>query len=190
MSQLETLEYSLHELRDAVEALDDSQMGTISNCAPWTVRELASHAMNNQLLWAGMVTGEELVSPEVTMGAVAYEGDLARFAADVVEQAMARWRTEGVLSRTHVTPLGELPGSIVINFPTIDALAHAWDVTASVGRALEFAPDKMPAITAVVDATCNDAAREHGLIQAVTVVPDDATDTERLMAAAGRIIPR
>jgi hypothetical protein len=86
--------------------------------------------------------------------------------------------------------LGELPGSIVINFPTIDALAHAWDVAASVGRALEFAPEEMPAITAVVEATCTDAAREHGLIQAVAAVPGDATDTERLMAAAGRTIPR
>ncbi|HEU5307407.1 MAG TPA: TIGR03086 family metal-binding protein [Acidimicrobiia bacterium] len=190
MTQLDTLEYSLHELQRSVAALADSQMGTVSNCAPWTVRELASHALNNQLLWAGMVTGEHLVSPEDTMGAVAYEGDLSRFADDVVRQAMALWRTEGVLAQTHVTPLGELPGSIVINFPTIDALAHAWDVAASVGRALEFAPEEMPAITAVVEATCTDAAREHGLIQAVAAVPGDATDTERLMAAAGRTIPR
>jgi hypothetical protein len=48
----------------------------------------------------------------------------------------------------------------------------------------------MPAITAVVEATCNDAAREHGLIQPVAAVPSDATDTERLMAKAGRTIPR
>ena len=49
------------------------------------------------------------------------------------------WSTDGVLSQTHVTPLGELPGSIVINFPTIDALAHVWDLSASVGHPIEFA---------------------------------------------------
>ena len=77
MSQLDTLGYSLRELSGVVASLDDSEMDTISNCAPWTVRRLASHALNNQLLWAGLVTGEQLVSPEETMGAVAYDGDLA-----------------------------------------------------------------------------------------------------------------
>src|SRR4051812_41469131 len=98
-------------------------METVSNCAPWTVRRLASHALNNQLLWAGMVTGHELVSPEVAMGAVAYDGDLAGYADDVAGRALALWDTDGVLDAIHVTPLGELPGSVVINFPTIDALA-------------------------------------------------------------------
>jgi uncharacterized protein (TIGR03086 family) len=190
MSQLATLEYSLHELSRVVGALNDSEMDTISNCAPWTVRQLASHALNNQLLWAGMVTGEDLVSAEDTMGAVAYEGDLALFADDVARRALALWETEGVLLQTHVTPLGELPGSIVINFPTIDALAHSWDLTASVGRAIEFTPEEIPAIAAVVEATCTDGARAMGLIKAATEPPGDATDTERLIAAAGRTIPR
>ena len=190
MSDLATLVYSLAELRRFVAALDDADMDTVSNCAPWTVRQLASHALNNQLLWAGMVTGEELVSAEDTMGAVAYDGDLAAFADDVARRALALWRTEGVLTQTHVTPLGELPGSIVINFSTIDALAHSWDISASVGHAIEFAPEEIPAIAAVVDATCTDGARAHGLIQPVTEAPADATDTERLMTLAGRTIPR
>ena len=58
-------------------------METVTNCEPWTVRQLASHALNNQLLWAGLVTGQQLVSVEDTMGAVPYEGDLAAFADDV-----------------------------------------------------------------------------------------------------------
>jgi hypothetical protein len=73
MNEVAMLEYSLDELSRVVAALDDAEMDTVTNCAPWTVRQLASHALNNQLLWAGMVTGEELVSAEVTMGAVAYD---------------------------------------------------------------------------------------------------------------------
>src|SRR3954453_13301286 len=119
------------------------------------------------------------------MGADAYEGDLARYADDVAGRALALWETDGVLDAIHVTPLGELPGSVVINFPTIDALAHAWDLSASVGRAIEFTPEQPPALSALVDATCTDAARDHGLTRAVTIAPDDATETERLMALAG-----
>jgi|SRR4051794_25761827 uncharacterized protein (TIGR03086 family) len=190
MSQLSVLEYSLDELRRVVAALDDTEMDTVSNCAPWTVQRLASHALNNQLLWAGMVTGNQLVSPEATMGAVAYDGDLAAYADDVARRALNLWQTDGVLAQTHVTPLGELPGSIVINFPTIDALAHAWDLSASVGHPIEFAPSELSAISAIVDATCTDAARDHGLIQPVTDAPADANTSERLMALAGRAIPR
>ena len=67
------------------------------------------------------------------------------------------WGTDGVLAAVHATPFGELPGSVVINFATIDALCHAWDLSASVGRPIEFPPESMPAISAVVEATCTDA---------------------------------
>jgi len=180
----------LDELTAAVAALDDSQLDTVSNCAPWTVRQLASHAVNNQLLWAGLVSGNDVVSPEVAMGAVAHDGDLAPFAEDGARRALDMWSTEGVLEQIHATPMGELPGSIVVNFAIVDAVAHAWDLSASVGHAIEFSPEAIPAISAVVDATCTDAARDHGLIQPVTDLPGDATETERMMSAAGRTIPR
>ena len=177
-------------LRDVVVALDASEMDLVTNCEPWTVRRLASHALNNQLLWAGLVTGQAIVSPEETMTAVAHDGDLADFADTVRDRALDLWSAPEVLETTHATPLGELPGSVVILFPTVDALAHAWDLSASVGRAIEFSPATLPAASAVFAATCTDHAREIGLIQAVTEPPPDATATEQLLATAGRAIPR
>jgi uncharacterized protein (TIGR03086 family) len=100
------------------------------------------------------------------------------------------WGTDGVLERMHATPFGELPGSMVINFAVIDALAHSWDLSASVGHAIAFMPEAIPTISAVVEATCTDGARAMGLIQPATDPPGEATETERLMAAAGRRIPR
>jgi uncharacterized protein (TIGR03086 family) len=190
MDQLATLEYAVDELRRTVASLDESHMETVTNCEPWTVRRLASHALNNQLLWAGLVTGQQLVSAEDTMGAVPLEGDLALIADDVATRALAMWRTPGVLEAVHRTPFGELPGAAVINFATIDAIAHAWDLSSSVGRPIEFEPQAIPSITAVAEVTCTDGARGLGIIKAATEPPPDATDTERLMAAAGRTINR
>jgi uncharacterized protein (TIGR03086 family) len=190
VDQLATLQYALDELRRTVGSLDDSHLGTVTNCAPWTVRQLASHALNNQLVWAGIASGQELVSFADTMSAVPYDGDLATYAADTAARAMAIWHADGVLDAMHTTPFGTLPGSVVVTFPTIDAIAHAWDLSASVGQPIEFDAEAMPAIAAVVAATCNDAAREHGLIKAATEPPADATETERLMAMAGRTINR
>ncbi|MGZ4735298.1 MAG: TIGR03086 family metal-binding protein [Acidimicrobiia bacterium] len=190
MTQIETLEFALDQLTAVVASLDGSQMDTATNCEPWTVRQLVSHAVNNQLFWAGMVTGEEIVSVEDTMSAVPYEGDLAPVAQDAAARSLVMWSSEGVLGSTHATPFGDLPGSMVINFPTVDALVHSWDLSASVGDAIEFAPAMIPTVSAVVDITCTDGARAAGLILPATEPPADATDTERLMAAAGRTIPR
>jgi uncharacterized protein (TIGR03086 family) len=190
MDSVQALDYSLRELRHVIASLDDSQMDVASNCEPWTVRQLASHAMNNQLVWAGLVTGQQLASFEDTMKAVPIAGALEPIADDVATRAMELWNRSGVLDSIHATPLGELPGSVVIYFAIIDAAAHAWDLSVSVGRPIEFESRAIPAISAVVTATCTDAAREHGLIKAATETPANATDTERLMAAAGRSIPR
>ena len=105
MDQLATLEFALNELRRVVAGLDETQMDTVTNCEPWTVRRLASHALNNQLLWAGIATGRHTVSADDTMGAVPYEGDLTTFADDAADRALAMWRTEGVLEGMHATPV-------------------------------------------------------------------------------------
>jgi uncharacterized protein (TIGR03086 family) len=188
--QLATLEFALRALQEQVVVLEDEHMDIVSNCEPWTVRRLASHALNNQLLWAGIVTGEATVSPEETMGAVSYDGDLAVYAGEVSGRTLAMWGTDGVLDSMHVTPLGEVPGSVVINFAIIDAVCHAWDLSASLDHPIEFPPDMIPTISLVVAATCTDAAREHELIKPVAPIPDDASDTERLMAVAGRSLSR
>ncbi len=187
---LATLTFAEHALHAQVVSLADKQMEIVSNCEPWTVRRLASHALNNQLFWGGVVTGQETPSFEETMGAVPYEGDLARYATEVTGRALAMWSTEGVLQSFHVTPLGELPGAAVVNFAIIDALCHAWDLAASVGHPIEFPAEMIPTISLVVEATCTDAAREHDLIKPVAPTPADATRTERLMALAGRSAPR
>jgi hypothetical protein len=66
--------------------------------------------------------------------------------------AVRLWHTDGVMTARHATPFGELPGAVVINFAVIDAAAHAWDLSASLGRAVEFPPTWIPRMTGVVGA--------------------------------------
>ena len=124
------------------------------------------------------------------MGAVAHDGDLAPFAEDTLHRVLELWDAPGVLEATHATPFGSLPGSAVVNLPIIDAIAHAWDLSASVGRPIEFAAESIPAISEVVEFTCTEQTVNIGLIKSPTRPPEDATDTECLMAAAGRVIGR
>ncbi len=190
MDHVTLLAYAEDELNSVIAGLDDSEMDVVTNCPPWTVRRLASHTLKNQLFWAGLVTDQQLMALDEAMGAVPYEGDLAPVAAEVTTLALQLWRGDGVMTAQHDTPFGLLPGTVVVDFAVIDAAAHAWDLSASVGRAIQFAPESIPAMTDVVALTCTEHAIELGLIKAPTEPPLDATETERLMAAAGRTITR
>ena len=134
---------------------------------------------------------EQTVTFEDTMGAVAYGGALGhvRRRGERAEPGDVG-DSGGRRAALHATPFGELPGSVVINFPAIDRpLCHAWDLSASLGRPLEFPPQSIPAVTAVVEATCTDAVRALGLIKDVAPIAPEASATDRLMAQAGRSRP-
>jgi uncharacterized protein (TIGR03086 family) len=186
MDDLTLLTGTVEELGRVIGGLDRAEMEVVTNCPPWTVRRLASHVLKNQLFWAGCVTGQELMPQAEAMAAVAYPDDLGPVAAEVLPQVLQLWRAEGVLTAVHPTPFGELPGAVVVNFAVIDAAAHAWDLSASVGRAIEFPPEWIPGLTRVVELTCTEHSVELGLVKPPTQPPADATDTQRLMAAAGR----
>jgi uncharacterized protein (TIGR03086 family) len=175
-------------LREVVSGIDDAELDVVSNCAPWTVRRLAGHALKNQLFWAGVVTGQDLMAQDEAMAAVPYDADLGPVAAEVTATVVELWHTAGVLEARHVTPFGELPGAVVVDFALVDAAAHAWDLSASVGRPMECPPGWVDDLTGVVERTCTDHAVEIGLVKPPTEAPPDATASERLMARAGRIV--
>ena len=190
MEHLMLLEHAESQLVEVIHGLDETEMDVVTNCPPWTVRRLASHVLKNQLFWAGSVTGRQLMKLEESMGAVPYDGDLAPIATEVAARVLRLWRGHGVMTAQHETPFGVLPGAVVVDFAIIDAAAHAWDLSASLGRAIDFPAETIPAMTDVVALTCTNHTVELGLVKAPTEPPADATDTERLMAAAGRTIPR
>jgi len=177
------------ELGRVISGLGQDELDLATNCPPWTVRRLASHALKNQLFWAGLVTGQDLMAQDEAMAAVPYEGDLAPTAAEVTDRVVDLWHTEGVLEAHHETPFGELPGAVVVTFAVVAAAAPAWDLSASLGRAIEFPADWIPGLTRVVETTCTEHTVEIGLVKPPTVPPADATATQRLMAAAGRTVP-
>ncbi|MCP3936973.1 MAG: TIGR03086 family protein [Actinomycetia bacterium] len=190
MSPIETLEAGLGQFRAAITNVDDVGWDTPTNCEPWSARQLASHALNSQLLWVGVLTGRELVSIGAVMKAEPFEGDLMVKADEVIAIAREAWHADGVLEAIHQTPFGELPGSVAINFPTIDSFAHSWDLSSSVGEGLDFADEVLPALEAIIAMASNEATRSMGLFAEPTDPPLDANATERLMASAGRTIRR
>lgn len=190
MDPVETLSKCLDNLRGTVASVPADEWDTVTNCEPWTADVLLGHALASQQLWLGAVDGDERVSLGAVMSPEPVGGDrLARVDA-VIADAIATWRTPGVLERDLTGPFGTLPGSATLVFPSIDALAHTWDLASSVGLDPELSPEMLEIGEALVAAAVNDTTRSFGLFAEPPTLPDDATDTDRLMAKAGRIRTR
>ena len=67
---------------------------------------------------------------------------------------------------------------------------HAWDLANATGTTIEIPDEAIAGFTSVIENACTDGSRSMGLFGEPADVPDDATATERLMAATGRAIPR
>src|SRR4051812_25366180 len=116
MDRLRLLEHAEIQLVQVIQHLGEAELDVVTNCPPWTVRRLASHALKNQLFWAGSVTGQPLMPLEESMGAVPYDGDLAPIAHEVANRVLELWWGENVMTALHPTPFGVLPGSVVVDF--------------------------------------------------------------------------
>src|SRR3954447_7999032 len=101
MDHLELLEHAEGQLVTVIRGLEEPEMEVVTNCAPWTVRRLASHVLKNQLFWAGVATGQQLMALEEVMAAVPYDGDLAPIAADVAAQGLGLWHRPDVMAAQH-----------------------------------------------------------------------------------------
>ncbi len=60
---------------------------------------------------------------------------------------------------------------MVVDFAIIDAAAHAWDLPASLGRAIDLPAETMSATADVVALTCTERAIELGLVKPPTEPP-------------------
>lgn len=186
MDPVETLEQCLRHMRATVAAVPDDEWDTVTNCAPWTADVLAGHMVASQLLWLGTIDGNQRVDVGQVMKPEALGGDRLARIDEVIDEAIRVWSTDGVLERDLTGAFGTLPGRDTIVFPSIDALAHTWDLASSTGLDPDLPDDMLPVATDLIDRAVNDTTRSFGLFADEPTLADDVSDTDRLMARAGR----
>ncbi|MFD2079018.1 TIGR03086 family protein [Actinopolymorpha cephalotaxi] len=161
-------------------------------CADWNVRALLNHLVAGNVLTAAVLGGAELPPPEerARLGQVDRLGDDPLAAAQQsVGDLIKAFEQPGVLERVHPSPVGQVPGVVLVHLRTTELLVHGWDLA----RATELSADFPEALAeqelAFTKANVGRARTgPGGPFGASQPVAEDAPAIDRLAALLGRSV--
>jgi uncharacterized protein (TIGR03086 family) len=176
---------SVEEFSARVRQIGDDQWGLDTPDAGWSVRDLVSH-----------VVAEDLWAPPLFAGSTLAEvGD--RFEGDVLgadpkeawraasSQAVLAAEAPGAMERTVHLSFGDFPGREFAMQLFADHLIHAWDLARAIG-ADERLDSALIGLCTTWFANMEDGYRGAGAVAGRPPVPDGADAQTRLLAMFGR----
>jgi uncharacterized protein (TIGR03086 family) len=170
-----------------LEGVTAEHYGLATPCVDWNTRALLNHVVGTLALGAGLLSDSE---PTVRM-APGRLPDADLVGDDPLE--VYRVGVDGLLAaaggdaltRSHATPLGDMPGSVLGGFTTLDIAVHGWDLAKATGQPAELDDDLADEVLAFALQTITDTTRASRIGPEVTVGPE-ASATDRLVAFLGR----
>jgi uncharacterized protein (TIGR03086 family) len=182
-----TLQRACDSTERVVERITPDQYSQPTPCTEWDVRALLNHVIGTLAL------GEALQRD--TMPAVGAApgglpdtdlvGDDPLKAYRANAEALLRATSDEALTRTHQTPFGEMPGSMLAGMVTLDVLVHGWDLAKATGQDTTLDDELAAHVLQFAQQTPSDEMRAPRICPAIPV-PGDATTTQRLVAFLGR----
>jgi uncharacterized protein (TIGR03086 family) len=170
-----------------VEGVTEAQFGLPTPCAEWDVRALMNHVLGTLMLGEALLND---VPPEVAMSpggqpdADLVGSDPVKAYRSGVERLLAA-ATPTTLGATHTTPFGEMPGTVLGGFTTVDIAVHGWDLAKATGQERELDDDLARKVLAFARHTLTDDTRAPRIGPAVDV-PPTASPTDQLIGFFGR----
>ncbi|HEX8804501.1 MAG TPA: TIGR03086 family metal-binding protein [Acidimicrobiales bacterium] len=184
---LTTMHRACASTERVVANVTPEQYGRLTPCAAWTVHDVLNHLMGTLELGRALL-GD--TAPAVAVGPgevppVDMVGDDPAKAYRLGVEALLAAADGDALSRSHPTPLGDMPGPVLGGFTTLDILVHGWDLAAATGQPRALDDDLAEEVLAFARQAVTDDSRGERIGPAVPVA-DDAPPTDRLVAYLGR----
>jgi uncharacterized protein (TIGR03086 family) len=182
-----TIKQACDSTERVLSRITPEQYSSTTPCSEWSVHDVVNHLIGT--LWLGTA----LLSDSPPTVPVA-PGDLPP--TDLVgDDHMRSYRTgvdallvaasEDALNRLHQTPLGEIPGTALAGFTTLDIAVHGWDLAKATGQDATLDDDLAEQVLAFGRVGVTDDSRGTRIAAAVPV-DDHASATDRLVAFLGR----
>jgi uncharacterized protein (TIGR03086 family) len=182
-----TMQRACASTESVVEGVTPEHYGLPTPCAEWDARALLNHILGTLALGAallsdmapttGMAPGglpdEDLVGDDPVK---AYRLGVDRLLAAAGGDA---------LTRSHATPFGDMPGSVLGGFTTLDIAVHGWDLAKATGQHADLGDDLADEILGFARQTITASTRAPRIGPALST-DREASATDRLVAFLGR----
>lgn len=187
MVDLTTMRTACTSTERILEGVTAAQYQLRTPCAEWDVQDLVNHLLGTLALGAALL-GD--VAPTVNMAPGELPdrdlvGDDAVKAYRVGVDELLAAAGGDALARPHTTPLGDMPGSILGGFTTLDIAVHGWDLARATGQPARLDDALAGAVLAFAGQTITDDTRAPRIGPAIAAGAG-ASVTDQLVAFLGR----
>jgi uncharacterized protein (TIGR03086 family) len=170
-----------------VEGVTPEHYDLATPCAAWDTWALLNHVLGTLALGAGLLGDTEPTVNMVPGGLPDIDmvgGDPVKAYRVGVDGLLAAAGADA-LTRSHATPLGDMPGSVLGGFTTLDIAVHGWDLAKASGQQADLGDDLADEVLAFAQQTITDTTRAPRIGPEVAAAPG-ASATDRLVAFLGR----
>lgn len=182
MNNLEDLDRATAVVAVIVDRVRDDQLEQATACSEWNVREVVNHLVHGALKAAAWVTECAEPAEEDHLGA-----DVRGRFEVTAEEVRVLFRERGFLDRTIETPLGPLPGAMLVASRVNELLVHGWDIADATGQSTDLDPELAEQALARWTTHLGNGPRpEDGPFAAAQQPRQNATAADRLAAFLGR----
>ena len=168
---------------DVIACVRPAQLAHATPCTEWDVRALINHVVGGNLRFAAMVTGEPAPGGDDVLG-----GDPLASFRDSFGRLCEAFDRPDFLGQVFPTPLGEGPGTLLVELRVVELTVHTWDVAAAIGRPRDLDPELVAFVAGVLRSRPIPRG-VNGPFAAEQPSPPGAADADRLAAFAGRVVP-
>lgn len=189
---VEQLGRALDATGELVAGVRADQWDAPTPCAGWTARELVNHVVGGNRLFAQLLRGEPMPSPEqaaLLRGADHLDRDpLTAYqqAGTVLREA---FRQPGVLAQTFPSPVGAVPGMVMVHLRITELLVHGWDLAHATAQPVDLPADLAEQELRFSRGKLADVPAGHSPFGPPQPVSADAPAIDQLAACLGRPIP-
>ena len=184
MDPLTRLQAGIDQARPVIAAATPDDYDLPTPCSEWNTRELINHMIGALTMFRDVAVDGKA---DTSLFARDLIGDdaLASFNA-VADQTVAAWSEPGKVDGMANLPFAEMPAQFALQFPAMDMVVHAWDISTATGKPVAWNPELVADTLAFCESTfSNPDFRGHDFAAPVPA-PEGADDLTRLVSFLGR----
>ena len=123
-----------------IAAVQDGQWAGPTPCAGWSVRDLVTHVVAGNSLFAAALRGGQ--PPAASQGTVMPDAVMLNAYRDSAAELLGEFREPGALDVMVTVPFGTVPGVVALHLRITELLVHGWDLARATGQPAT-APDSL-----------------------------------------------